>query len=408
VAKAIKKVTAKPSKPSSGAVPARVSGGKPVSTKPAPKAVPPKSAASKSPAAKAVAPKAAAQKTVAQKSVKSTAAIMPAGKAGTPSSKAGTPSSKAAPVVKAPLPVKAVAVKPAAAAAGKVAPAAGKVAVASAKPVVPVPGKPATPPAKPEVAVAKPVAAVTKPVAGVAAKAAAPVGKAAAPVGKAAAPGKPGVAVKGGKAGKNQPPAKLVISAKPGQILMTPLKPTGNKPPEPVAPKTPAEEKADKDRDKAARLAKIRPPVAPPPLPPAPVTTDSKAKKNQAGLAMKELEFFRELLLTRRRELLGVMSFNEREALRGGGATLSNLPVHMADMGSDNYEQEFTLTLVEKERQELREINLALAKIQNGTYGICEGTGKPIAKARLEAQPWTRYSIDHARALEKPSYRRPG
>jgi DnaK suppressor protein len=73
----------------------------------------------------------------------------------------------------------------------------------------------------------------------------------------------------------------------------------------------------------------------------------------------------------------------------------------MADMGTDNYEQEFTLGLVEKDRQLLREINLALAKIQDGSYGICEGTGKPIAKARLEIQPWARHSVEHARQLEK-------
>ena len=91
----------------------------------------------------------------------------------------------------------------------------------------------------------------------------------------------------------------------------------------------------------------------------------------------------------------------ESEALRSSGSNLSNLPVHMADMGTDNYEQEFTLGLVEKDRGLLREINSALAKIQNGTYGICEGTGKPITKVRLEAQPWARFSIEHARSLER-------
>lgn len=138
------------------------------------------------------------------------------------------------------------------------------------------------------------------------------------------------------------------------------------------------------------------------PLPPPPVTTDSKPKKNQAGLSTRELDHFRDLLLAKRRELLGDMSSMEREALQSGqGSNLSNLPVHMADMGTDNYEQEFTLGLVEKDRQLLREINQALAKIQDGTYGICEGTGKPINKQRLEIQPWARYSVEHARALEK-------
>jgi RNA polymerase-binding protein DksA len=146
---------------------------------------------------------------------------------------------------------------------------------------------------------------------------------------------------------------------------------------------------------------------APPAIIPTPVPTDGKPRKNQAGFSPRELEQFRELLLAKRRELVGDMSSMEREALRSTtGTNLSNLPIHMADMGTDNYEQEFTLGLVEKDRQLLREINSALAKIQNGTYGLCEGTGKPIAKARLEVIPWTKYGIEYARQMEKGLIRR--
>jgi RNA polymerase-binding protein DksA len=134
---------------------------------------------------------------------------------------------------------------------------------------------------------------------------------------------------------------------------------------------------------------------------PSPVPTDGKPRKNQAGLTPRELEYYRELLLAKRRELVGDMSSMEREALRSAGTNLSNLPLHMADQGTDNYEQEFTLGLVEKDRQLLREINQALAKIQDGTFGLCEGTGKPISKPRLEAQPWARFSIEHARMMER-------
>ena len=133
----------------------------------------------------------------------------------------------------------------------------------------------------------------------------------------------------------------------------------------------------------------------------APVPSNDKPRKNQAGFSSRELEHFRDLLLAKRREIVGDMSSMEREALRSsGGSNLSTLPIHMADMGTDNYEQEFTLGLVETERKLLREINQALAKIQNGSYGICEGTGKPITKARLEAQPWARYSIEYAKKME--------
>lgn len=137
-------------------------------------------------------------------------------------------------------------------------------------------------------------------------------------------------------------------------------------------------------------------------IPAAAVPTDGKPRKNQAGLNSRELEHFRDLLLDKRRELLGDVRSMESEALRSsGGTNLSNLPIHMADMGTDNYEQEFTLSLVEKDRNLLRDINAALGKIQNGTYGICEGSGKPITKVRLEAQPWAKYSIEYARRMEK-------
>lgn len=124
--------------------------------------------------------------------------------------------------------------------------------------------------------------------------------------------------------------------------------------------------------------------------------------KAASGLGVKDLAFFRTLLIEKRRELVGDVSSMEDEALRSSGHTnLSTLPIHMADMGTDNYEQEFTLGLVEKDRNLLRDIQRALSKIAAGTYGICEGTGKVITRARLEAQPWARYSIEHARSLEQ-------
>ncbi|MHC4084606.1 MAG: TraR/DksA family transcriptional regulator, partial [Planctomycetota bacterium] len=80
---------------------------------------------------------------------------------------------------------------------------------------------------------------------------------------------------------------------------------------------------------------------------------------------------------------------------------LSSMPIHMADIGTDNYEQEFALGLMDSERKLLREIDDALQRTEQGTYGICEGTGKQIRKARLEAQPWARYCVEYARKLEQ-------
>ena len=79
---------------------------------------------------------------------------------------------------------------------------------------------------------------------------------------------------------------------------------------------------------------------------------------------------------------------------------VSTMPTHMADLGSDNWEQEFTLGLIEKERTLLHEIDAALDRIKNRTYGICLGSNKRILKTRLKAKPWAKYCIDYAKKKE--------
>jgi len=122
-------------------------------------------------------------------------------------------------------------------------------------------------------------------------------------------------------------------------------------------------------------------------------------------LSPADIEHFKELLLRKRNEIQRSMTEIEGEALRksrlDASGDLSSMPIHMADLGTDNFEQEFSLGLIDGERRLLMEIEDALDRIENGTYGICEGTGKPIAKARLEAQPWARYSIEYAKMLEE-------
>ena len=121
-------------------------------------------------------------------------------------------------------------------------------------------------------------------------------------------------------------------------------------------------------------------------------------------LSAAELEHFQQLLLDKRRELLGNVSKIEGEALRqsrlDASGDLSSMPIHMADLGTDNFEQEFSLDLMDSERRLLIEMEDALHRIETGTFGICEGTGKPISKARLEAQPWARYSVEYAKMVE--------
>ena len=123
-------------------------------------------------------------------------------------------------------------------------------------------------------------------------------------------------------------------------------------------------------------------------------------KTVKSHLSKKELNQYRTLLLVKRAEILGDMSSMSREALQDS-ANLSHMPIHMADVGSDNYEQELMLGLVESERKLVQEINSALDRITEGTYGICQGSGKPINKERLAAKPWAKYCIEIAREMER-------
>jgi len=131
----------------------------------------------------------------------------------------------------------------------------------------------------------------------------------------------------------------------------------------------------------------------------------SSTRTKKSYLTAVDIDHFKQALLEKRREILGNVSEMHNEALKksrlDATGDLSSMPIHMADIGTDNYEQEFALGLLDSERKLLREIDDALQRIEKKTYGICEGTGKPITKARLEAQPWARYCVEYARMLEQ-------
>jgi RNA polymerase-binding protein DksA len=122
-------------------------------------------------------------------------------------------------------------------------------------------------------------------------------------------------------------------------------------------------------------------------------------------LSKKELADFRQMLVEKRKSLVGDManmsSGSYGRSLQDSSGDLSNMPTHPADIGSDNFEHEFTLGLLESERALLCEINEALERIDNGTYGICLGTGEPIGKPRLKARPWCKFSIEYQRMIEQ-------
>lgn len=128
---------------------------------------------------------------------------------------------------------------------------------------------------------------------------------------------------------------------------------------------------------------------------------ETRAKR----LTKKEVEHFKEVLLLKRREILGDVNEMKDEALKqsrlDATGDLSSMPIHMADLGTDNYEQEFALELMDSERKMIRQIDEALMRIEEGGYGICEGTNKPIKKARLKAKPWAKYCVSFATKLEQ-------
>ena len=130
------------------------------------------------------------------------------------------------------------------------------------------------------------------------------------------------------------------------------------------------------------------------------IPTDLKTTLTKA-----ELEHFRTLLIVKLKEITGDVDHIEKESLRmsrqDATGDLSSMPIHMADIGSDNYEQEFTLGLMNTERKIVHEILMALRRIDEGTFGMCEGTGEPIPMTRLEVYPWARYCVRYAEMIEK-------
>ena len=117
-----------------------------------------------------------------------------------------------------------------------------------------------------------------------------------------------------------------------------------------------------------------------------------------------ELEAFRQTLEMLRARLRGDLDQMTDEALRrsivNGSGNLSNVPLHMADVGSENYDQEFTLELIENEQGTLELVNEALDRLEQGKFGLCVECGEPISKPRLQAIPYTRHCIHCARLVE--------
>jgi RNA polymerase-binding transcription factor DksA len=111
------------------------------------------------------------------------------------------------------------------------------------------------------------------------------------------------------------------------------------------------------------------------------------------------------LLMDLRSHLTEGLSLHTEETLKRSSkddsGDLSSYGQHMADAGTDTFDRDFALSLVSSEQEALTEIDAAIKRIHDGTYGICEVTAKPIAKERLLAVPFTRYSAEAQKEIEK-------
>jgi RNA polymerase-binding protein DksA len=129
------------------------------------------------------------------------------------------------------------------------------------------------------------------------------------------------------------------------------------------------------------------------------------AMKGSSGMRAREIDQFRKILLEKRRLLTGDVTALEKAALhesrQDASGDLSKVPLDMADVGSDNYEQEFNLGLIETEQATLTEIDEALERIEKRQFGKCVGCGGLIPRARLKVKPHAKYCIECKRREEK-------
>jgi len=135
------------------------------------------------------------------------------------------------------------------------------------------------------------------------------------------------------------------------------------------------------------------------------ITPAAPSKRTlKTSLTAKELRVHRDRLMKYRAELLVDLGAIESEALNAN-ANLSSMPIHMADVGSDAYDQDLKLGMAASERKRVRDIEDALIRIRKKTYGVCQLTGTQIPAPRLRAKPWAKYTKESAEKIERQTRR---
>jgi len=122
-----------------------------------------------------------------------------------------------------------------------------------------------------------------------------------------------------------------------------------------------------------------------------------KAKKNGEVNVKPQWAKYYQRLLELRDQLTRQMDGLAKESAQ----EMAGYSLHMADSGTDNFDRDFALSLLSSDQDAVYEIEEALKRIEKNTYGTCELTGKPIPRTRLEAIPWTRFTVEAQAQLER-------
>ena len=133
-----------------------------------------------------------------------------------------------------------------------------------------------------------------------------------------------------------------------------------------------------------------------------PVTKPGPMIQNRNGVSgpikiKSEWQKYYDTLIDLRERLIAQMNGLAKESAE----EMSGYSLHMADSGTDNFDRDFALSLLSSDQDAMYEIEEALKRIERNTYGTCELTGKNIPKARLEAIPWTRFTVEAQAQLER-------
>lgn len=114
-------------------------------------------------------------------------------------------------------------------------------------------------------------------------------------------------------------------------------------------------------------------------------------------ISKKDLLYFKKLILKRKEEVVDQIKHISDEVLKksqkDAAGDISGYTYHMADIATDTYDREFSLSLASNERKLIYEIDDAIKKIEEGTYGVCEGCKNLITKTRLKALPYARLCL---------------